>query len=60
MDPVTNRPPPGADVQREQSDDRWARWAVKNTNRDFTTRRRLQIIAGVIGAGLIAWFMWTL
>jgi len=59
MDPLTDRPAP-PDVHRQHSDDRWARWAVKNTSRDFTTKRRIQIIAGVIGGGLIAWFMWTL
>jgi len=52
--------PAAAEVLQANSDDRWARWATSDASRTFVSERRFQIIAAIIGAGVIAWLMLTM
>ena len=57
--PPAPAPPASEETRRSNSEDRWARWAVKGARRDFISQRRFQIIAGIIAAGVTAWLIWT-
>jgi hypothetical protein len=49
-----------AETKAEHSDARWADWQRRGGANDDATRRRSRIIAAVMGAGLVAWLVFTL